>query len=158
MLSINGITFTFNQPSEINGAPIGTLLQVGSNNQKTGYSFQTIYFPTAKPTLAIKTGSDVFVCGDCRCRPSCMASVDDPEEYGRANDMGWRTFRTKLESDPLLPNEIICPYPKVQCVDCGMCDGKDSKFRKNIAVNAHGVRYKVNRYKEYRTQLELPVV
>jgi len=54
---------------------------------------------------------------------------------------------TKLESDPLLPNEIISPYPKVQCIDCGMCDGKDSKFRKNIAVNAHGVRYKVNAIK-----------
>jgi len=38
------------------------------------------------------------------------------------------------------------------------CDGKDSKFKKNIAVNAHGVRYKVDRYKGYRTQLELPVV
>ena len=87
-----------------------------------------------------------------------MASVDDPVEYGRANDMGWRTFRTKLESDPLLPNEIICPYPKVQCVDCGMCDGKDSKFKQNIAVNAHGVRYKVDRYEAYRKQLELPVV
>ena len=47
MLSISGITLTFNQPSEINGMPIGTLLQVGSNNQKTGYSLQTIYFPTA---------------------------------------------------------------------------------------------------------------
>ena len=247
MLNISGITLTFNRPSEINGAPIGTLLQVGSNNQKTGYSLQTVYFPTAKPTLAITTGSDAAVCGDCKCRPIvggwcylnhmqlnqqyqkfmrggyprwdelskferrhvnrlrevfisrlgkwgdpasdksvipfmteygrclgythqwdkpqhqdlqpvCMASVDDPLEYGRANDMGWRTFRTKLESDPLLPNEIICPYPKVQCVDCGMCDGKDSRFRKNIAVNAHGVRYKVSRYKEYRTQLELPVV
>ena len=87
-----------------------------------------------------------------------MASVDDPVEYSKANDVGWRTFRTKLESDPLLPNEIICPYPKAQCVDYGMCDGKDSRFRKNIAVNAHGVRYKVSRYKEYRTQLELPVV
>ena len=45
MLNISGITLTFNQPSEINGAPIGTLLQVGSNNQKTGYSLQTVYFP-----------------------------------------------------------------------------------------------------------------
>ena len=73
----------------------------------------------------------------------------------------WRRLpkcKSWLESDPLLPNEIICPYPKVQCVDCGMCDGKDSRFRKNIAVNVHGVRYKVNRYKGYRTQLELPVV
>ena len=58
MLSISGITLTFNQPSEINGAPIGTLLQVGSNNQKTGYSLQTIYFPTAKSTDAIKAGID----------------------------------------------------------------------------------------------------
>ena len=35
MLKISGITLTFNRPSEINGMPIGTLLQVGSNNQKT---------------------------------------------------------------------------------------------------------------------------
>ena len=41
MLNISGITLTFNRPSDINGAPIGTLLQVGSNNQKTGYSLQT---------------------------------------------------------------------------------------------------------------------
>ena len=47
MLKISGIILTFNRPSEINGMPIGTLLQVGSNNQKTGYSLQTIYFPTA---------------------------------------------------------------------------------------------------------------
>ena len=63
-----------------------------------------------------------------------------------------------MESDPLLPDEIICPYSKVQCIDCGMCNRKDSKFRKNIAVNAHGVRYKVDRYEAYRKQLELPVV
>ena len=69
MLNISGITLTFNRPSDLNGMPIGTLLQVGSNNQKTGYSLQTIYFPTAKPTLAITTGSDESVCGDCKCRP-----------------------------------------------------------------------------------------
>ena len=34
MLNVSGITLTFNQPSEINGAPIGTLLQVGSNNRQ----------------------------------------------------------------------------------------------------------------------------
>ena len=44
MLNISGIILTFNRPSEINGAPIGTLLQVGSNNQKTGYFLQTICF------------------------------------------------------------------------------------------------------------------
>ena len=43
MLNISGITLSFNQPSEINGAPIGTLLQVGSNNQKIGYSLQTVH-------------------------------------------------------------------------------------------------------------------
>ena len=35
---------------------------------------------------------------------------------------------------------------------------KDSKFKKNIAVNAHDVRYKIDCYKRYGTQLELPVV
>ena len=69
MLNISGITLSFNQPSEINGAPIGTLLQVGSNNQKTGYSLQAIYFPIIKLTDAFKTGADESVCGDCKCRP-----------------------------------------------------------------------------------------
>ena len=70
MLNVSGITLTFNQPSEINGAPIGTLLQVGSNNQKTGYSLQTIYFPTAKPTDAIKAGIDELYVVTCKCRPA----------------------------------------------------------------------------------------
>ena len=48
-----------------------------------------------------------------------------------------------MESDPLLPNEIICPYSKVQCVDYGMCNRKDSKLRKCIAVNAHDVSTKL---------------
>ena len=62
MLNVSGITLTFNQPSEINGMPIGTLLQVGSNNQKTGYSLQTVYFPTAK----------TYPCHHDRIRRSCM--------------------------------------------------------------------------------------
>jgi hypothetical protein len=53
-----------------------------------------------------------------------------------------------VESDPLLPDEIICPYSKVQCIDYGMCNRKDSKLRKSIAVNAHDVRYKIDCYNE----------
>ena len=78
-------------------------------------------------------------------------------DYGRADDMGLANIQDQARIRSTVA-EIICPYSKVQCVGCRMCDGKDSRFRKNIAVNAHGVRYKVSRYKEYRTQLELPVV
>ena len=78
-------------------------------------------------------------------------------DYSRADDIGLTNIQDQARIRSTAA-KIICPYSKVQCVGCGMCDGKDSKFRKNIAVNAHGVQYKVSRYKEYRTQLELPVV
>ena len=64
-------------------------------------------------------------------------------DYGRADDMGLANIQDQAR--------IRSTAAEVQCVGCRMCDGKDSTFRKNIAVSAHGVRYKVSRYKESRT-------
>ena len=50
-----------------------------------------------------------------------------------ANSMGWATYRVldkeeveDLVEGDILPDEILCPYftHKVQCADCGLCNGK----------------------------------
>ena len=76
-------------------------------------------------------------------RRFCMASVDSPAEAHQAHDLGWRTFRVKKTSDPLLPGEISCPASKeagkrTTCKRCNLCDGaRPSDRRKNIAINEH---------------------
>lgn len=71
--------------------------------------------------------------------PYLMASVDNETEYYAANTAGWRTFRVKRASDPLLPNEIMCPNTTkgIQCITCGLCKGTSIKA-KNIAIDVHG--------------------
>lgn len=71
--------------------------------------------------------------------PYVMASVDSPAEYYEATTAGWRTFRVKKPSDPLLPNEIMCPNTThgVQCIKCGLCSGNTTSA-KNIAIDVHG--------------------
>jgi hypothetical protein len=88
-----------------------------------------------------------------------MASCDSPEDYYYARMLGWRAFRVRSESEPLLANEITCPASdeggkKTQCIKCGLCDGAratedpaDSDkmrpdMRKNIGIIVHGARAK----------------
>jgi site-specific DNA-cytosine methylase len=74
-------------------------------------------------------------------KDSCMASVDNPEEYKEAHDMGWRTFRVMKPEEQLLPGEIMCPNltAGVQCKDCQLCSGNAIEA-KNIAIPVHGSR------------------
>ena len=69
----------------------------------------------------------------------CMASVDNPDEYKQANEMGWRTFRVIRNEDALMEGEILCPNltSGVQCVDCNLCKGSITQA-KNIAIEVHG--------------------
>ncbi len=70
-----------------------------------------------------------------------MASCDAPTDYARAKAEGWRTFRVlqKRQLPVLAKREIICPSDKVQCIDCGLCDGNQyaKDTRKDIAIHAH---------------------
>ena len=80
-----------------------------------------------------------------------MASCDSPEERTHAKDMGWRSFRVRLPGEKLLKGEIDCPYPRVQCCDCGACDGAVRGRRKpDISVEAHGVVHKIAAIRRYR--------
>ena len=69
----------------------------------------------------------------------CMASVENPEEYQKANAAGWRTFRILAPGEELLPGEILCPNNThgVQCKKCQLCRGTSRKA-KNIAIPVHG--------------------
>jgi hypothetical protein len=86
-----------------------------------------------------------------------MASCDSPEDYAEAKAHGWRTFRTRLESEPMLEGEIICPASDeggslVQCAKCGLCSGIAGKGArgKSIAIIAHGAAPKVRAYESLR--------
>ena len=69
-----------------------------------------------------------------------MASVDSLEEKRQANKLGYRTFRTRLASEPIESDEVICPSDKVArkgrklvpCADCMMCSGTSSKVKKTL--------------------------
>jgi hypothetical protein len=68
-----------------------------------------------------------------------MASVHSEGQQATAAAKGWRTFRTIRQGEPLLAGEILCPYPRVQCARCLLCDGKHGPAdkRKNIAEYWH---------------------
>lgn len=63
-----------------------------------------------------------------------MASVETTEEAAEAHAMGWRTFRTSDDVDPIDGVEISCPASdeagsRVQCERCGLCDGAGPSTR-----------------------------
>jgi hypothetical protein len=71
-----------------------------------------------------------------------MASCDNSADYSEATGGGWRTFRVRLASLPLLQNEITCPASeeagkRTTCEHCGLCKGTATKAR-NIVIVAHG--------------------
>ena len=74
-----------------------------------------------------------------------MASVDTLEEKRQANKLGYRTFRTRLASEPIEPDEVVCLSDKVAregktlvpCSLCKMCSGNNSQVKKNITIIIH---------------------
>lgn len=78
----------------------------------------------------------------------CMASVETEEDALLARDNGWRTFRvTTSPGDKSLSKEVICPASeeaghKIQCIDCGACDGTAKNRKSHIVIHAHGSRTK----------------
>jgi len=76
-------------------------------------------------------------------RSLCMASVDNPSEFELARAAGWRTFRVRAESDPIMPGEFICPASeeagkRKQCADCLACDGAGRAGKASPVIIAHG--------------------
>ena len=71
-----------------------------------------------------------------------MASVESKADKLLANSLGYRVFEVFFDDTMTIDNDsILCPNftHSVQCVDCGLCDGKkgDSDKRKNICIPSH---------------------
>jgi hypothetical protein len=84
---------------------------------------------------------------DQNLKKYCMASVDSITNYypekQKAQNLGWRTFRVREDSDTLIfPDEMICPASHeagqiTTCKNCGNCSGSQSN-RKNPVIINHG--------------------
>jgi hypothetical protein len=93
-----------------------------------------------------------------RYKSFLMASVDTAEQAVLAKKKGWRYFRVKSSGQDKLPNEIVCPASAEQnhrltCRDCQACDGSRNSARKDIVIDAHGIPYKIARWKQHQLQL-----
>jgi hypothetical protein len=105
--------------------------------------------PTAAPIEALlpiigKAGRTGYTHRWRECDPEwrgyIMASVDTPAARVEARNAGWRTFRMRLASEPLVRGEIACPASseggaKRTCADCLLCKGGRGP---GVAIIAHG--------------------
>jgi hypothetical protein len=86
-------------PSAIDGQPIVVIVTglTGSKNAKTGSMVQTfILRQDVHPSVALKTGQDESICGDCEHRPALARITDKPPCYvqvGKAPAAVWRAYR-----------------------------------------------------------------
>lgn len=73
----------------------------------------------------------------------CMASADSVQDRSDAKASGWRTFRIRTNSEPLISGEFVCPaskeggYRKL-CVECTACSGGFSVRKGDPAIIVHG--------------------
>ncbi len=79
----------------------------------------------------------------------CMASCETDMDEKQAHLLGFRTFRLTATPMPKLSKRhFICPASeeaghKVQCFECGACNGKaDGKRRSNVQIAVHGKQRK----------------
>ena len=84
---------------------------------------------------------------DVRFRGLCMASVDTEQELNEARAAGWRAFRVKSGTDPVLAGEIVCPASEEAgyrrtCETCRACSGTrfDTAPQRaaTIVITVHG--------------------
>lgn len=73
----------------------------------------------------------------------CMASVDSEDEFLKATNSGWRTFRVKLPDSPKFKYEFVCPASeeenkRLTCEDCMACNGNPRGKGGSVTINAHG--------------------
>ncbi len=72
-----------------------------------------------------------------------MASVHSEAGAREAQRRGWRTFRSRLESQDVLPTEVICPGSEEAasaqiCYACGLCSGNEGQQPAGVTIIAHG--------------------
>lgn len=84
---------------------------------------------------------------DPRFKGLCMASADTVADRDEAIANGWRTFRVKGKTDPLLAGEFVCPASeeagkRKTCEDCRACSGTrlgtTAPRAATVAITVHG--------------------
>jgi hypothetical protein len=74
----------------------------------------------------------------------CMASADSVADLEEAHAKGWRTFRVRHASEPVLAKrEKTCPASaeaghRTTCDKCQACGGLSAKARVSMVIVAHG--------------------
>jgi len=126
-IQTRGIRFgSYGDPGAVPVKLWRTLAGLVPNHKRTGFSHQWRTAPKVLKSL-------------------CVASVDTPDEARQAQSAGWRTFRVRQATDPILPNEITCPASaeflgkKTTCQKCGLCNGSTGPDdrRKNVVIINH---------------------
>lgn len=84
----------------------------------------------------------------------CMASADTMHDRQAATTKGYRTFRVRLESEPLSRGEFVCPASKEggyrkRCSDCKACSGGVDTRKGSPAIIVHGTLQRRFRASEY---------
>jgi hypothetical protein len=77
--------------------------------------------------------------GVSHLRAFCMLSAETEAQAVEAVKHGWRYFRTRREGAPLLPREIDCPSPRVECATCLLCRGT-TLGAASVSIPVHGSR------------------
>ncbi len=82
---------------------------------------------------------------DQRFQAFLMASVESEGEVLQAQTLGWRTFRTRLATEPVRGDEIVCPASNeaghlTTCESCNLCTGRARGSARSIVIQAHGQR------------------
>lgn len=76
----------------------------------------------------------------------CMASVESMGERARAKALGFRTYRCTSDiSTRIRPEEALCPKSteaghKLNCLQCGYCNGNLTDFRGDVVIQVHGAK------------------
>ena len=83
-----------------------------------------------------------------------MASVETEAAGARRTAAGWRTFRVRLASEPVMPEEIVCPASaeagrRRTCATCKACGGaRASTGHGPSSSSPTGARLEGGRYEE----------
>lgn len=87
----------------------------------------------------------------------CMASCDTETDMHEAKASGWRCFRIRLATDPVVKGaEVVCPASaeggfKTVCASCRACGGTSSKAKASVVIISHGPKAK--RYGAWRAKV-----
>ncbi len=97
-----------------------------------------------------------------KCDPALkmytMASCETVRQRRKALAAGWKVFRVRNEDEALEKGEFDCPASKEQgkrltCEECLACYGGEWKGQATPSIKAHGMAYKVVRFRKMQKMM-----